>query len=416
MEKKVRTGMRLNHVVAKVQVVPTRESGYVAENGLECLFVDDINAFQSGAHRQLSRKRARRSLTDCSLFTDSIEKPLTLKVSFERPVFMKQLAVHCNPNVAVSLSHTLDELLEPDWPTRYYLSDEIGTKPISLTEEEPSAGTSWYLTFSENRQAENFILFGVLFQVEATFMRQEKKMEPSHDETDSSVQVHVIAILLVAMAFVLVAALRCFCKRSFLHMDKTRGEFELSQTTDHHQSQDQGAAGSPPAAAGSGRYSSIHDAVSNGTTTDADYELPDSPRAAIHRREDDLQSCKSRSKAVFQKAPAVSAEMFEQAWVQHDQVQVWGATLESCFTEEYFIGLLKPGHVHCLASGQVAGILKFYLYAQYSSGSSLSMAEVSLAMDTKRISCVFKDGSGDANSPAIDFIKASIRGLEAPPH
>jgi hypothetical protein len=233
----------------------------------------------------------------------------------------------------------------------------------------------------------------------------------------------VIALVLVLVAVATILIFRYCCRSSALS-PKSRMDFELSRVaTSEEDQQDVEAGGkrkSPVArngngSAGLGRYSTDSASLHRSAADDS-YELTNSPRAAVGLK-NDFESITSHSKATFRSTPAIAAKSFEQAWVKHDQVQVWGATLKGSISDQDFIDLLKPGHVHCLASGQVAGVQKFYLYAQYlergPQKGCLSMAEVSIATDTLRVSCVFKDSAGHVDSPAIEYIKESICRLAA---
>jgi hypothetical protein len=93
---------------------------------------------------------------------------------------------------------------------------------------------------------------------------------------------------------------------------------------------------------------------------------------------------------------------------------VWGATLRGPLpSDAELIALFKQGHVHCLASGEVGGVRKLYLFSQRQTGAALSLIEVSLAVKSLRATCVFKDQDHSSREEAVSatFVKSCVRSL-----
>jgi hypothetical protein len=128
-----------------------------------------------------------------------------------------------------------------------------------------------------------------------------------------------------------------------------------------------------------------------------------------------LMALASTARAALHKAPRLSAGAFESAWQQTAQVDVWGATLRGppLPSDAELIALFKQGHVHCLASGEVGGVRKLYLYSQRQAGAALSLVEISLAVESRRATCVFKDQDHSSREEAVSvtFVKACVRSL-----
>jgi len=130
----------------------------------------------------------------------------------------------------------------------------------------------------------------------------------------------------------------------------------------------------------------------------------------------DLDDLALAARAELEPLPRLSGPAFEAAWQNSGEVEVWGASLHGdAPSETALIDLFRRGNVHCLASGQVAGVRKFYLYGQAHGGlsdvtSGLTMAEVSMVLATGRVSCVFK-GSSPAAMHFTAFAKAVIDNL-----
>lgn len=147
--------------------------------------------------------------------------------------------------------------------------------------------------------------------------------------------------------------------------------------------------------------------------TDLGVVVPPVPGPGLRRErhgggEDDTTA---RALGEFRAAPRVGAKVFERAWADADQVDVWGATLRELPLEGAFMKLFEHGRAYCLASGQVGNVRKFYFYSQRERGGrELAMAEFSLAVDTLRLSCVFKDTSAAAASTSafVAFMKATV--------
>mmetsp|Transcript_8818 Transcript_8818/g.14314 ORF Transcript_8818/g.14314 Transcript_8818/m.14314 type:complete len:242 (-) Transcript_8818:2787-3512(-) len=101
---------------------------------------------------------------------------------------------------------------------------------------------------------------------------------------------------------------------------------------------------------------------------------------------------REKARETFRSKPTVNGADFETWWAKSDEVEVWGATVEYIPQDAEFRELFHDGNVHCLASGEVGDIQKFYFYGcTKRKKMALAMAEVSLSLKTNRLTCVFKD-------------------------
>ena len=91
--------------------------------------------------------------------------------------------------------------------------------------------------------------------------------------------------------------------------------------------------------------------------------------------------------------PALEPEDYERKWQSMDTTKLWGSSLARLPNESELENLMLKDKVHCMASGSVEGVQKFYFYAEHrdSSISHLFMVECSLTLSTKRIAFVFQD-------------------------
>lgn len=84
----------------------------------------------------------------------------------------------------------------------------------------------------------------------------------------------------------------------------------------------------------------------------------------------------------------VPAATFEKQWNQGNVFDVWGATVSHVPLGESMNETFKRLRLLRIASGCVAGVEKIYLIAKL--GEEWGMIEVSVDLQTKRLSAVFK--------------------------
>uniref|UniRef100_A0A7S3LHH6 Beta-adaptin appendage C-terminal subdomain domain-containing protein n=1 Tax=Aplanochytrium stocchinoi TaxID=215587 RepID=A0A7S3LHH6_9STRA len=111
-----------------------------------------------------------------------------------------------------------------------------------------------------------------------------------------------------------------------------------------------------------------------------------------------LEILKEKADKGFQKRPLVNAMAFEGSWGGSEVIdEVWGMTLEVVPPESVLIHDLKCFHIHCIASGMVQNVNKFYFYS-VDEQSHKYMCELTISSDTLRATCVFKQDSSSSSN------------------
>lgn len=168
-----------------------------------------------------------------------------------------------------------------------------------------------------------------------------------------------------------------------------------------------------------GRFSRISPTADNSTTTDnstsnqlsivTDNELDGIQLTDISVSANSLPSSLpeslsyiSRCASEFIKNPKVSPTEFENRWGSNNTSEIsnggnnlefWGLSLKLVPSIDTLKSILEPLHVELLASGTVSGVMKAYFFSRDKDTMELSQMEISIVIQTGRMSVVFKPSS-----------------------
>ena len=118
---------------------------------------------------------------------------------------------------------------------------------------------------------------------------------------------------------------------------------------------------------------------------------------------------------VLKARPTLRAAEFESRWAALSTVELYGATLAAPLDDGALQRVLATAGIVCIASGTVSGVSKFYFYAQEEGSGKLCMAEVSVALATRRLTAVIKAADADIGPAFVNVFKRSVAGMVAHP-
>jgi len=125
-------------------------------------------------------------------------------------------------------------------------------------------------------------------------------------------------------------------------------------------------------------------------TSRKEYSSPRNIRTDSDYENMSLLKLAERSQTAFASSMNIVAKDFESAWSSSENIDdVWGITLKELPRESFVIKHFRTYNIHCIASGLVKDVCKFY-FCSSGSAEALYMCEVTISADNLRAACVFK--------------------------
>jgi hypothetical protein len=109
--------------------------------------------------------------------------------------------------------------------------------------------------------------------------------------------------------------------------------------------------------------------------------------------------------------PSLKASEFESKWASLGHVEMMGATLKAPLGTGELERVLAASGIACMASGAVAGVAKYYFYAQEEPSGKLAMAEVSVTAASLRLSAVIKASEPGIAAEIAEVFTAAMKGM-----
>jgi len=116
--------------------------------------------------------------------------------------------------------------------------------------------------------------------------------------------------------------------------------------------------------------------------------------------------------------PTLKAAEFESKWSSLPHMELWGCTLAGNPAPEEMERLLAPHGIACMASGDKAGVLKYYFFAQPAPDAGLGdaalvIAEVSVTTASRRLSAVVKGSDAVLSTGCVEVLRQVLAAVTA---
>lgn len=139
-----------------------------------------------------------------------------------------------------------------------------------------------------------------------------------------------------------------------------------------------------------------------------------SPAATLPSK---LTAASSFPSSAFLPKPHLKPADFEKKWTELPAVEVWGCTLTTKPEIPQLKSALAAYRVACMASGVFQGIEKYFFYVQSANPNAgqepdLAIAEVSVAVDTQRLSALVRASSETLGAQLLEVLQYSCKQWE----